>query len=80
MNFRVWSIASLYPLISYLQHMSRTQMGSCVAYLAIATQFFPTMATTAPPLYSRIDCDVMIARRVNDDQRGKKSEKGLMNE
>jgi hypothetical protein len=26
------------------------------AYLAMATQFFPTMATQAPPLYSRIDC------------------------
>lgn len=25
-------------------------------YLAIATQFLPTMATHAPPLYSKIDC------------------------
>ena len=25
-------------------------------HLAMATQFFPTMATQAPPLYSRIDC------------------------
>ena len=31
-----------------------------ISYLAMATHFLPTMATTAPPLYSRIDCEVCV--------------------
>lgn len=36
-------------------------------HLAMATQFLPTMATTQPPLYSKIDCATHQASQVTQN-------------